>query len=148
MKIILGLTAVGRTTEGIDNYTVIFNGNGSTSGSMANQEIEVDKEGQLIPNTFSKTDYTFGGWSTTSNGIIEYIDSDIVTNLTSSGQTITLYAVWVKTKTTYNYYGAYQIFNTPQKGYYQIEVYGAAGGGPGNCNGYAIQAGGYGGYGG
>ncbi|MCR5223570.1 MAG: InlB B-repeat-containing protein [Bacilli bacterium] len=146
MKLKLNLTAVGRTTEGVDNYTVIYNGNGSTSGSMANQEIEFDKETQLLANTFVKTNYTFGGWSTTSNGVIEYLDNENILNLTTSGESITLYAVWVKTTTTYNYYGAYQIFNTPQKGYYQIEVYGGAGGGPGNCNGYAIQAGGYGGY--
>ena len=128
------------------SYYVKFNGNGSTSGSMANQEIEWNKETQLLANTFIKTNYTFAGWSTTSNGVIEYLDNENILNLTTSGETITLYAIWVKTTTTYNYYGAYQIFNTPQKGYYQIEVYGAAGGGPGNCNGYAIKAGGYGGY--
>jgi len=49
---------------------------------------------QLKENTFTKTNYTFVGWSTTPNGIKVYDDKATVFNITPAGSTIKLYAVW------------------------------------------------------
>jgi uncharacterized repeat protein (TIGR02543 family) len=140
------LTAIGRTEIGKDTYTVIFDGNGATSGSMANQEIEYDLNTGLIANSYVKTDYTFAGWGLSSASTdISYLNNEEVANITEPGGTITLYAIWVKTTTTYNYNGSYYKYTIPVKGNYKLEVVGSAGGGPGNCNGYAIKDGGKGG---
>ena len=55
----------------------------------------------LTANTFSRTGYSFVGWSTTSNGAVTYTDGQSVSNLTAEdGQTVTLYAQWAPI--TYN----------------------------------------------
>ena len=78
-----------------NSYTVKFNGNGSTSGSMSNQSFTYGTAQKLTTNTFKKTGYTFSGWATSSTGGVSYSDGQSVSNLTSiSGGTVTLYAVW------------------------------------------------------
>jgi uncharacterized repeat protein (TIGR02543 family) len=49
-----------------DPYTVTFNGNGSTSGVMANETHNAPTA--LRPNSFTRTGYTFSGWNTAANG--------------------------------------------------------------------------------
>ena len=78
-----------------NSYTVKFNGNGSTSGSMSDQSFAYGTAKKLTTNTFKKTGYTFSGWATSSTGGVSYSDGQSVSNLTSiSGGTVTLYAVW------------------------------------------------------
>lgn len=80
-----------------NTYTVTFNGNGATSGSMGVQEFEYDKAQALTQNEFSRTGYTFIGWATTPDGNVKdpYEDQETVSNLTAdeNGE-VTLYAVW------------------------------------------------------
>ena len=84
--------------EAVHNtYTVAFDGNGSTSGSMAAQAMTYDVAADLTTNAFVKTGYNFAGWSTTKNGSCEYPDKASVKNLTAeNGGTVTLYAIWTE----------------------------------------------------
>lgn len=77
-----------------NTYTIKFNANGGT-GSMSNLTATYDTPTKLTANAFTRTDYTFLGWSTNKNATnAEYSDAASVTNLTSAGSTVTLYAVW------------------------------------------------------
>jgi uncharacterized repeat protein (TIGR02543 family) len=81
-----------------NNYTVIFNGNSNTGGSMSNQTIY--GSGQFNANNFTRTNYAFAGWATTSGGSVAYADrATAPTNLAPAGGSITLYAVWVSPHT-------------------------------------------------
>ena len=84
-----------------NTYTVVYNGNGNTDGSMTNSTHTYDASKNLTTNTYTKTGYTFSGWSTSENGTKVYSNNQSVRNLTSTaGATINLYAVW--TANTYN----------------------------------------------
>ncbi len=84
-----------------NSYTIKFNGNGSTSGSTADKAMTYDKADNLTANGFSKTGYTFAGWSTSSTGSKAYSDKESVKNLTAEANgTVTLYAIW--TENTYS----------------------------------------------
>jgi uncharacterized repeat protein (TIGR02543 family) len=48
------------------SFTVTFNGNGSTGGSMSNQTASAATN--LTSNAFTRTGYTFAGWNTVANG--------------------------------------------------------------------------------
>ena len=75
-------------------YTVAFNANGG-DGNMDNQTFTYDVEQSLTANTFTRTGYTFAGWSETQDGDVAYSDAESVCNLTSeSSGTVTLYAQW------------------------------------------------------
>lgn len=77
-------------------YTVKYDGNGG-SGTMHDSTFVYDKDGQVFTkNAFSRTGYTFLGWSTNSSAkTADYSDKSKVTNLTTTPSgTVTLYAVW------------------------------------------------------
>ena len=97
-----------------NTYTVQFNGNGSTSGSMSSLSLTYDVANKLTANAFKRT-YTvaytyngatggnsaasatassiFNGWAASINGEKIYDDTQSVTNLAQSG-TVQLYANW------------------------------------------------------
>ena len=81
-------------------YTVKFNGNGNTGGSMSNQTgIAYDSETTLTANAFTRTGYTFQGWATSQAradaGTVDRANSAAHGNLSSTqGATVNLYAVW------------------------------------------------------
>ena len=77
---------------------VTYNGNGSTSGSMNQQTIE--NSGNLTANAFSRTGYTFDGWSTTQNGNKAYDNQGAISATASSKGNVTLYARWTANKYT------------------------------------------------
>ena len=81
-----------------NTYTVAFNGNGSTSGSMSNLSMTYGTAKNLTANAFAKTGYTFNGWNTKADGSgTSYANKASVKNLTSAnGGTVTLYAIWQK----------------------------------------------------
>ena len=83
------------TTE--NTYTIAFNGNGATSGSTANiTGVKYTAAKTLTANGYSKTGYTFLGWSTSSTATTAtYANKASVSKLSSvNGATVTLYAVW------------------------------------------------------
>ena len=76
------------------SYTIVFKGNGSTSGSMSSQKATYDADVTLTANAFKKTNYAFTGWNTKSDGSeTAYPNRASVQNLTTSG-TVYLYAQW------------------------------------------------------
>ena len=77
-----------------NRYTVRFNANGGT-GTMADESFRWGAAKKLTANAFSRTGYTFAGWSRTNGGAVAFADRKSVSNLTAtSGGVITLYAVW------------------------------------------------------
>ena len=76
-------------------YTVKFNANGG-SGSMNNQDFTYGVTQELFTNAFTRTGYTFEGWSTSSTATTAtYTDKHPVSNLSkTNGATVNLYAVW------------------------------------------------------
>lgn len=78
-----------------NTYTIKFNSNGG-SGSMSNLSMTYGTATALTSNKFSRTGYTFAGWSTSSTAsTATYTNGQSVSNLTSTaGGTVNLYAVW------------------------------------------------------
>jgi uncharacterized repeat protein (TIGR02543 family) len=74
-------------------YTISFNGNQSTSGSMDSITAHYDENVNLPASGFTRTGYTQNGWK---NGAEDITDQATVHNLTTTdGATITLDANWV-----------------------------------------------------
>ena len=89
-----------------NKYTVTFNGNGSTSGSMKKLSgCRYGKKYTLTRNGFKKKGYTFTGWNTKKDGSGKtYKNKAEVKNLSSKADgKVTLYAQWKKTKYTITY---------------------------------------------
>ena len=115
-----------------NSYTVEFNANGG-KGTMTNQVFTYDVAKALRANVYTRTGYTFVGWSTDANYVVKsedatsttgsgnstettegnsqnttgaklYKDKEEVSNLaTTPNGTITLYAIWTKNKYTVIY---------------------------------------------
>ena len=76
-----------------NTYTVKYNANGG-SGTMSDSTHTYDTASSLRTSTFTRTGYTFIGWSTNSNNVTaDYEDGESVSTLAPSG-TVTLYAIW------------------------------------------------------
>ncbi len=121
----------------INTYKVKFNGNGSTSGTMTDQNFTYGTAQNLKANAFVRQytvtyDYndatggaspasadavaTFNGWATSENGNKVYDNNQSVNNLTTTnGGTVNLFAKWTNgsvtlptpTKTGYTFGGWY-----------------------------------------
>ena len=78
------------------NYVIIFNGNGSTSGSVRNLTVAAGKTASLNMNRFVRANYVFTGWNTESDGSgTYYADKAQITNDGSIvGVNLILYAQW------------------------------------------------------
>ena len=95
-------------------YTIAFNGNGSTSGTMSNLTMVYNTAKNLTANAFSRqytviydadggtsgtnsasATYSFDGWAKSPTASAEYSDKQSVSNLTTNANvTVTLYAQW------------------------------------------------------
>lgn len=81
----------------LKDLTIIFNGNGNTGGSMANQEVAYGSSVALNTNAYTKSgDYVFTGWNTKADGSGTTYKDRATYSYTSptDGDTITLYAQW------------------------------------------------------
>lgn len=77
-----------------NRYTVRFSANGG-AGSMDSLNSEYGQQFQLPAARFTRTGYTFTGWSTRPDGPVEYQNGQTVRNLTAEdGGVVNLYAVW------------------------------------------------------
>jgi len=78
------------------HYTVVFDGNGATEGSMQNVDMYGNIPATLSANKFSREHAVFTGWNTKADGSGDaYSDMETVSNLTETdGATVTLYAQW------------------------------------------------------
>ncbi len=79
-----------------NTYTIKFDGNTADSGSTQDQAMTYDQAADLTINSYTKTGYTFTGWSTQQDGKgTIYADGQNVINLTpEEGGMVTLYAQW------------------------------------------------------
>lgn len=75
--------------------TVTFDGNGATSGSMANLTFTLDVPQTLPLCTFERPRYTFKGWSLDETDTVVYADGATVVN-PSTARAVTFRAVWEK----------------------------------------------------
>lgn len=89
-----------------NTYSVAYNGNGSTSGSMSNSSHTYDTAKALTANAYKKTGYSFNGWNTKADGTgTAYANQASVKNLTTTnGGTVTLYAQWTINSYTLHVY--------------------------------------------
>lgn len=94
-----------------NTFTIAYNGNGNTGGTMANSEMTYGvSSNALRSNTYTKTGYAFGGWASSeanatsktvayANGAVIGTDASINGNTPAvikdnNAQTITLWAIW------------------------------------------------------
>ena len=85
-----------------NSYTIEFNNNPPANlngediaGTMNEQTVLVGASVQLNANNFTHSKYVFLGWSTNPNATTpEYGDRATVRDLTTIGESITLYAIW------------------------------------------------------
>ena len=86
----------------VDGYTVSYDGNTNTGGSAPatvcydyDDTVTVSGTGTLV-----KTGYTFDGWSTTSDGSVEYTEDN---TFTMGDENVTLFAQWTINSYTVSY---------------------------------------------
>ena len=82
------------------DYTVVFESNGG-EGSMPGVVFWYGREDYLPDNVFTRTGYTFKGWSKTPTGSATYKDKELVHDLITrkvEPNKVILYAVWEANK--------------------------------------------------
>lgn len=72
------------------HYTVNYYGNGNTGGSMSSSTKWFGETLYLSSNGYSKENYSFAGWATSSSGAVAYTNGAAYTN----NAAINLYAKW------------------------------------------------------
>ena len=86
-------------TWSANSFTVAFDANGG-EGTMASQQYTFGVSQALRSNAFTKTGYTFAGWSL-GDGQLAYADGDDACTATEEANaTVTLHAIW--TPATYS----------------------------------------------
>ena len=89
-------TETGTQEPQFTQYSVRFNSNGGTIGSMDDQNFSVNTAQKLRKNNFERDGYKFIGWSRDSSSTTAtYKDEQNVLNLSTTNEDIiNLYAVW------------------------------------------------------
>lgn len=72
--------------------TLIFNGNGATSGNMNSMTVATDATITLPANQFTRAGYSFVGWSLTADGTVAFTDK--ANYEMGANAEYTLYAQW------------------------------------------------------
>lgn len=142
-----GMTSYGDWSHS-NGYTIVFDANapdGATvTGTMQNMTgVSYAQDTPLTLNQYVCTDnsqdtsssqyedqrYHFAYWTLTKDGTGKsYSDGAAVRALAKEGQTVTLYAQWIKGFWSFSYTGSYQVFTAPVDGVYKLETWGAQGG--------------------
>lgn len=88
-----------------NTYTVTYNGNGASSGSMSKSTHTYNIAKNLTANAFKRSGYDFIGWGTKYNATsATYTNKQSVKNLKSAqGDNLILYALWKRTEKTVTY---------------------------------------------
>lgn len=83
-----------------NSYTVKFNGNGATSGTMDDLSLKVGTRSALTANAFVKDGFKFGGWTTNADYTGDYYanEEDVLNLATDDGAVVNLYAKWVENR--------------------------------------------------
>lgn len=81
-----------------NTYTIVFDGNEATGGSMEPMSCTYGKSETLTKNAFERSLYEFDCWTTNSVGSgHQFKDGESVQNLTAeNGGTVTMFAQWKK----------------------------------------------------
>lgn len=87
----------------IDDYAITYSGNGATSGNMTNGVANFGQKVTLATNAYEKVGYTFKGWSTTTDGNVEYTDGQVF-NTWNQEKGLDLFAVWEANEYTITYH--------------------------------------------
>ena len=89
-------------------YSVKFDANGGAGDGIADQEFTYDTLQSVNKNTFTRSGYTFLGWSTDKNAkVAMYKDGERIGNLSAlKNATVTLYAIWAMVDNAYVVYFA------------------------------------------
>lgn len=77
-----------------NRYVLVFDGNGATSGEMAERTVDKDVSFELPENAFARTGYTFQGWGTNGVTTVVYTNRATVVNAAKPGETNVFSAVW------------------------------------------------------
>lgn len=134
-------------------YTISFNGNGKTSGTMSNQTgVTYDASTTITANAFVKTGYNFKGWADSKAkadaGTVDRTNGAAHGNLSSTqGATVTLYAVWEAKQSTLSFdyqdeaegYGADGTVSVASKATYAATMPSLSGSLPTAAEGYAFM---------
>ena len=105
-----------------NTYTVVYNGNGATSGSTSNSTHTYNTSSKLSNNSFNRVykvtynyndnksaetkvdvSYKYLGWGRSSNATAEFSSGQSITTQivpSKNGDSITLHAIWEETQTT------------------------------------------------
>ena len=95
-------TTKGNTYYAKWTYSITFDGNGATGGSMTAQQVtEGDTSTTLTANAFTKTGYAFNGWNTAKDGSGDSYTDQATAPTTST----TLYAQWTPNTYTIQFSG-------------------------------------------
>ena len=107
-----------------NTYTIKFDGNGNTSGTMSDLPASYGTSKNLTTNAFQKTGYSFTGWNSNANGSGDtYNDRQSVSNLTTTnGGSVTLYAQWTPVSYSISYTGLENATITTNPSSYNIET--------------------------
>ncbi|MDH6367937.1 MULTISPECIES: InlB B-repeat-containing protein [unclassified Breznakia] len=87
----------------IADYAITYNGNGSTAGTMTNGVANYGQKLALSKNAFERDGYTFKGWSTKTDGQVEYTDGQVF-DPWNQDKGLDLYAVWEANEYTITYH--------------------------------------------
>ncbi|MBR4575087.1 MAG: InlB B-repeat-containing protein [Lachnospiraceae bacterium] len=89
----------------VNRYTIRYDGNGSTGGTMSDQTCKYGSTYKLFANAFKKKGYKFAGWNTKADGSgTAYSDATEVGNLSSKNKAVvTMYSQWKKLKYSITY---------------------------------------------
>jgi len=104
---ITALETAGKITlfaQWVNCYSLVFDGNGSTSGSMETLPVEGGQIYTLPQNTYEKTNYVFSGWNTSADGSGTAYGNQI--NYTANSNrtdNLILYAQWTPVEYTLSY---------------------------------------------
>lgn len=110
-----------------NTYTVHFDGNSNTAGTMEDQTgLKYDEEYVLNANGFTRTGYEFTGWNTSADGTgTAYADGASIISLTGeNGGTAELFAQWELKEYTITYVlkGGTNNADNPEHFYYTSET--------------------------
>lgn len=81
------------SVKAIDAYTVTYHSSSDDEKSSM-QIIETGKTENLRENPFINGDHKFLGWARSDDGLVEYTDSQKITDMGKAGDNVDLYAVW------------------------------------------------------
>ena len=80
-------------------YNIVFNGNGATSGTMANQVATYGEAVDLRLNEYVRTGYEFNGWSKATDSTLDYVNGGRVGAKNERYENpFNLYARWIATR--------------------------------------------------